>query len=257
MQIVRAFWGDINEFIHEIPKTPLFDKEIVVVWGKENEQYFKNLGYKTILAFIYNIDFQYDSYLKHYAHKLEAIRIAEEKFGEYLFLDWDIDVIKPIDDNFYNNIRKRGNLQCPLYAYNQTFFQDYTKYLENNNKLTKNLKHFLISQSAQMKKYHWDYDNNLVLPCFCFLYSNNQKLDTQLINLMKRNNLTTCIEEFAFYLHSNCNLDEYIDRYEPIVIRGKEKDKHIQEVTDAIKSINTYIDSKIEKDIYLIHDARS
>jgi len=256
MQIVRAFWGNIDEFVNEIPKKPLFEKEIVIVWGLNNQTFFKNLGYKTILVDEAITNLEYSSYLKHYAHKLEAIKIAEEKFNEYLFLDWDIDIVKPIDDNFYNNIRSKGNLQCPLYAYNQTFFEDYTEYLENNNKLTKNLRHFLISQSAQIKKYHWEYDNNLVLPCFCFLYSNNQKLDTHLINLMKRNNLTTCIEEFAFYLYTNCTLDEYITQYEPVVIRGKEKDKHIQPVTDAIQSINKYIDTKIEKNIYLVHDIK-
>jgi hypothetical protein len=58
------------------------------------------------------------------------------------------------------------------------------------------------------------------------------------------------------FLYTNCPLDQYISQHEPVVIRGKEKDKHLESTTRAIQSINKYIDSKLEKNIYLIHDAR-
>jgi hypothetical protein len=64
---------------------------------------------------------------------------------------------------------------------------------------------------------------------------------------MDAEGIITCIEEFAFYLYCNCTLDEYISKYEPIVIRGNSQNENI-------RPLDKHIDTKIEKDIYLYHD---
>lgn len=256
MQIVRVFWGDLKPFLHEIPNQPLFNKEIVMVFGTENEQYFKSLGYNTYLINPSSYDLKYNTILTHYGHKLEALKKAEELYDEYLFLDWDIDIIKPIDNTFYELIKNKGNIQCPLYAYQFRFLEDSIPYHLNKGTLTDNLKIFFENHVSEMRKYHWKFKEYLVIPCFCFLYSNNNKVATELLKIMNNNNLIACIEEFAMFLYTNCPLDQYISQHEPVVIRGKEKDKHLENTTRAIQSINKYIDSKLEKNIYLIHDAR-
>jgi hypothetical protein len=57
-------------------------------------------------------------------------------------------------------------------------------------------------------------------------------------------------------MYSNCSLDEYIEKYEPIVIRGKERDKNLEGMTRAIHKINNYINTKVDKNIYLVHDLK-
>ena len=56
VKIVRALWGDINQFIDEIPKKPKYD-EMVYVWGVENNEYLKKCGYNTTLINVTNIIF--------------------------------------------------------------------------------------------------------------------------------------------------------------------------------------------------------
>ena len=105
-----------------------------------------------------------------------------------------------------------------------------------------------------MYKYNWEFDDVLALPCFCFFYSNESNVISQLMEIANKYGLTACIEEFAMRIYSNCTLDEYIEKYEPIVIRGKERDKNLERMSESIKKINKYVDLSIDKNIYLLHD---
>lgn len=256
IQIVRALWGN-NFVIHkEVPKTPIFENEIVLVWGAKNADFLLRLGYNILQMDDINITI-YNSHLKHFGHKLEAIKKAEHIFDEYLFLDWDVDVVKELDDEFYELIRSRNNVQCPIYAYSNTYKADIYEYYKKTNTLTDNTKDFLKNHMDGLSKYNWNYNDLYVIPNFCFFYSNKSNVASELHKLMVDNDLITCIEEFAMWIYSDCSLDEYIEKYEPIVIRGKERDVNLPNMDTAFKTINNYVDTKLEKKIYLYHELQT
>lgn len=255
MKILRALWGD-NEYIRsEIPKTPLFGKdEVVMVWGDENKKLLDRYGYKAVLVCSTSTDPKYSTHLLHFAHKLKAIKLAESYLDEFLFLDWDITLAKEIDETFYEKIRSGNSIQCPLYAYHKEYREDAELYHKENNNYTLNLGDFIFNHILNLEKYHWELNGLKVLPCFCFLYVRDTKIGGKLLNIMDEYGINACIEEFAFYIHCNCTLDEYIQTYEPLVLRGKNQDKNLPKMTQAIHEINAYVDTKLEKDIYLYHD---
>ena len=178
-------------------------------------------------------------------------------FDEYLFLDWDVGIVKDIDKQFYDIIRSGNNIQCPLYAYNKSYRGDILEYYNERGTLTDEIDGFLKNHIDGLNKYNWDYSDLYVIPNFCFFYSNGNKIGTELYDIMMKYGLTTCIEEFAMWIYSDCSLDEYIEKYEPIVIRGKERDINLPNMDTAFKTINNYVDTKLEKKIYLYHELQA
>lgn len=258
IQIVRALWGNNFNIHKEVPKTPIFKNEIVLVWGTKNYKFLSNLGYNVLLMDSGDIVIgDYTNYLTHYGHKLEAIKQAESMFDEYLFLDWDVDVVKELDDEFYNLIRSGNNIQCPIYAYSKNYKDEIISYHRNNGTSSDNLENFLKYHLDGLNKYSWNYNDLYVIPNFCFFYSNKTNSASELHKLMVDNDLITCIEEFAMWIYSDCTLDEYILKYEPIVIRGKERDVSLPSMDNAFKTINKYVDTKLEKKIYLYHELQA
>jgi len=275
MKIVRAYWGNDKRRLNEIPKKPLFDDETVFVWGQENVDYFHKLGYSTNHIFRLDntelkkytskealnnyiqsnknnyTDPRYSHHLKHYAHKLEVLKRADQMFDEYLFLDWDISLAKPLDNNFYNLIRSKGNFQCPLYCYQNTWAKDVINTIPN---LSSDSIEFILIQSEQLNKFHWEKENKKVLPCACFIYSNKANKGQELLDIFNKYNLTCCIEEYAIHIMANCSLEEYIQKYEPLVLNGKEYDRYLDKMSDSIKELNKYVSTKLNKNIYLYHD---
>lgn len=278
MKIVRAYWGNDERRIKEIPKSPLFNNETVFVWGYQNNEHIKNLGYHTV--FIkdkkfeksiknpelssgeihgmiedhknnYHTDPRYSHHLKHYAHKLEALKFADKMFDEYLFLDWDITIAKPLDDTFYNLIRSKGNFQCPIYCYHDTWGKDVIDTIPN---LTSDAIQFVQFQEKELNKYHWKQEEKKILPCAGFIYSNKANKGQELLDIFNKYDLTCCIEEYAIYIMANCSLDEYIKKYDPLVLNGKEYDRYLDKMSDSIKELNKYVSTKLNKNIYLYHD---
>ena len=43
-KIIRALWGKQEHTLNEVPESPLFDNEIVFVWGDENNTFLKERG---------------------------------------------------------------------------------------------------------------------------------------------------------------------------------------------------------------------
>lgn len=254
IKIIRVLWGSSEYILNEIPKTPLFDNELVYVWGIENQRILDDMGYETVLMAETITEPKYSTHLLHFQHKLAALQVAEHNFKEFLFLDWDITLAKEIDSKFYELIREGNNVQCPLYGYNDDYKEDIKKFLTDSGSYSENTDDFLYHHIENLYKYHWKYDDVLSLPCFCFFYSNNSNTISSLMEITEEFGLTACIEEFAMQIFVKCTLDEYISKYEPIVIRGKERDKNLERMTVSIKKINRYIDSKLNKNIYLLHD---
>jgi hypothetical protein len=254
MKIIRVLWGSSERILSEIPKKPLFKNEEVFVYGISNRKYLEDLGYKCRLLCTYETLPLYSDALTHFAHKLEALKVAELLYEEYLFLDWDITLNKKIDDKFYGLIREGGNIQCPLYSYSPTFYSEMKEHHIQLKNWTPNLELFLKTQTESLEQYSWEYLGNRVLPCFCFFYSRNSKIINTLLTLHRDRKLNTCIEEFSLYLFANCTLKEYIRNYEPKVLRGKEETQKIKSMGNSATMLNRYISTFVEKDIYLLHD---
>ena len=135
MKFIRAFWGDLRtdrqKYIKEIREAARNRSlnEIVYVWGDENYDVIKSFGYNTIQMSEEPTEFGND-FVKDgthfFLHKYAAMRKAIEDFGECIFLDWDVDYVKPIDDNFYNILTKQNkSFQIPLYSFPNEGYLDY------------------------------------------------------------------------------------------------------------------------------------
>jgi hypothetical protein len=258
MQIVRILWGTSLNVTKEIPLKPVFENEIVFVWGTFNNEYLIKLGYKTILISKDVGHFKYSTFNTHFGHKIYALKLAEEIFDEYLFLDWDITFAKPIDSDFYKKIRQGNDIQCPLYSYNLDYKEENELYVSTlpPGKDSSEYISFIYIQFEHLLKYHWKYEDSLVIPCTCFYYSNNNKIMSKLLEIIDEFKLESVSDEFSLYLYlSNYTLDEYISKYEPLVLNGKISSNLILRDT-SINNLNKYISEKIEKDIYLLHDIK-
>ena len=259
--IIRALWGNQDRTLKEIFPTPLFKNEIVIVWGSDNKNYLESLGYQVKLLSGYQTNSQYDSIHNHYMHKLEAIKIAGLLYNEYIFLDWDCFPLKPFDAAFYNHLLQGNEVQIPLYAYPDKEGLGIMDMIDEHTPwdpldLTDNLKEYIKSHEFQLRKYSWKHDEMLVSPNFGFVYSRRSSLGKELIDIANNNDIKNCIEEHSFYTWVNCTLNEYINKYEPKTLQGTSDDVRIYNKNakqDAVIKINKYINSKIEKDIYLKH----
>lgn len=259
--VVRALWGNQERTLAEVPPKPLFKNETVIVWGIENKKYLESLGYNVKCLSVEDTDKKYSTLHKHYMHKLEAIKIAGVLHKEYIFLDWDCFPLRPFDNSFYEHLQKGNEVQIPLYAYPDKEGLGIIDMIDENTpweplQLTDNLKEYVKSHEAQLRKYSWKYDGMLVSPNFGFVYSRKSGLGKELIEIANTNNVLNCIEEHAFYIWANCTLDEYIDKYEPRVLQGTSDDVRIynrDSKQDAVIKINKYVDTTAKKDIYLKH----
>ena len=262
MKIIRAFWGNQESLWDEVPPKPLFDNEVVYVYGTENHERFVSMGYEAVLVHYDSTELAYSTVYKHFVHKLDCLKRAEYAYLEYLFLDWDVKAVKPLDDNFWNLIRTRASLQCPLYAYPSDYENKVLTKIKQNPEeqwvkdLDPNIFPWLTVQNEMLMTNSWEWEDIRVVPNFCFFYSSYTKTASRLFEIYETDGILTCIEEFCMYKYASCSIDEYLEKYEPLVIRGREDDCFHFDLTkdNAIERINNYIATKINKDIYLIHE---
>ena len=247
IKVIRVLWGDFKD---EIPSKPIFN-ELVYVYGKSNQEYLKSLGYETYLVDSNPMGHGSIDELNKFYNKLEAIRLACFHFTTFLFLDWDVELVKDLDDSFFNYIMAKKILM-PTYAYP-------SKYLELHDTLQDdNAKKWTNSQISFMKKYGWNLEDSIILPNAGFIFVNNMpSLGDSLIKIAKENKLATNIEEFVFYIWSNCTLNQYVQEYEPFCVYGRPIDHlfkvgHIEGFFE--KNLHEYINKSIEKNIYFIHN---
>jgi hypothetical protein len=267
MKIIRVLYGSYEGMWDDIPIKRYFKDETVFVWGTLNYDRLKKLGYHCILVNTLETDVQFSTWETHFAHKLRALELADKLYNEYLFLDWDVYPIKPLDDNFYTLIRSGGDIQVPLYCYHDDFFIDTHKMLEGKPFYDTALKNFLKKQESELKKYNYpltiskeffDLNNNkplMVSPNFSFFYSRNKKIGKELMSLYLKYEIRCCVEEFSFFMFVNeSSINDYIRKYEPYVLFGKSSDRLLPH-TKYIVALNTFIrQQNIPKDVYLVHD---
>lgn len=262
--IIRALWGNTARALNEVFPKPVFKNEVVYVWGLENQRMLIQRGFTTVLMGDDITNPEYSTTSLQYYHKLQVIERAGEDHEEFIFLDWDCYILKPLDDYFYKTLREGNDIQVTLYAYpdingigiieiihREAFYS-------NHLDISPAFLDYLKGQEHQLRKYSWKYDNMLVSPNFCFFYSRRPGIGTELIKIAKENNIENCIEEHAMFLFANCTMDEFIMKYEPTLLQGTSDDTrtlmHSYEYNkDAVIKINKYISTKISKNIYLKH----
>lgn len=247
MKIIRTIWGNLEYIKQETSCKAFFPNEVVYVWGLDNEKYLKSLGYDTILVSKLESNPLYNSMKSKYYHKLETIILADEDFGEYLLLDWDTHLGQDVDEHFFNLLRSKSDVQCPLYSLPKNFYSIISEF-----NLSEDFNNFFQYQSKLIPNYSWGFNNSRVIPNFCFFYSNNAKIGLKLMEIVKTENLYSNVEEFALFKWASCTLDEYIERHEPIVARGQLIDS-LPQVQLSLDEINTYIENKVSKQDYIKH----
>jgi len=225
IKFIRAVWGDMD--LSLIPQIPQYN-EVVYVWGIENKLQLDSMGYTTILCDRNKFNFKYTSLLYEFIHKLIAIEKASKSFSKILFLDWDYNLYKNLDNDFFDYINTKTFL-APIYEYDI----DDSIYSYND------LESFEYNKSELMKKYSWLKDGKYIIPNAGFIYISDSNIGNELLQIAKNQNLKTLIEEFAIQIWSNSNLENYIENFHPKVCFGRNE-----------SDINTYVESIIEKDIY-------
>jgi hypothetical protein len=105
--------GDIRRIVANKNNEPF----ITYVMGKDNMKALEEKGFECRL--VHDEPFMFDIRKYQYRHKLECIRVAMEEDGydEIVYLDWDCLPTRPLPDDFWDSMSKRGVFQANLQQY--------------------------------------------------------------------------------------------------------------------------------------------
>jgi hypothetical protein len=122
--IVRTLWGDqtIPRSITKIRKDvrdsllPSLQVQsgVNVVFGVENARFLSSLGLKVTLIDQREVLWPEN---RMWRHKLEAWRVAMEQLDEMVFLDWDVRLVRPLSEDFWDQLGRKACLQGCLFQY--------------------------------------------------------------------------------------------------------------------------------------------
>lgn len=244
MKIIRALWGDNVKAHTEIPPVSLYN-EIVYVWGEKNEKFLKDRGYITRLITKHDpIDIVPTNAL---LRKLFMLEYALEEFDEIFFLDWDCQILRPLDDTFYSYLREKET-QCPIYAQALDPLESYKEIVPKITELD-------IAYDEGFRKYSWKKDNMLISPNFGCFYTRNKSIGKEMVKIAIDHNMIGCGDENAMFVYANCTLEEYIERYTPKFMLGVSRKMYNKElhISRLQNEFNDYLASKLELDEYLEH----
>ena len=228
MRFIRAYWGDLSSFngrhLKEIVHISSTSKlnDYVYVWGTGNYEYIKSLGFECK----YMGEFEYD-YLKnsdiYMLPKLWAIQSGVSTFNEVVFLDWDCLQKRELDDNFYQLLRSRDNIQMPLYVYPNTYKEQvYKEWMD----IPVKEKQYIEKQYEGLTKFNYTWEDSFVTPNAGFIYCSDCDSINSLVGIIEQNNdINIAIEEMGFleYTKQYCkDIKEYSLRFEPLVASAKE-----------------------------------
>lgn len=257
MRFIRAFWGNLNNF-NQRHKNEILDaskindlNEVVFVWGLENYNFIKSLGFNCELVSQnpteYGRDYLYDSN-QYMLHKLVAIKLGTDLFGEVVFIDWDCLQLKQIDNNFYTQIEKRDSkIQMPLYVYPKNYSEIvFSEWKDIPSKE----KEYVIKQQLYLEKYNYDWEGSYVTPNAGFIYCSDARVMDELIDINNMLEIGIASEEMSFveYTKKYCNsIVDYINRFEPFVCNAK-TNEHFNQI-----DLNEFISQLMKKDLYFQH----
>lgn len=242
IDFVRILWGRFDE----IKPTPLYN-ETVYVWGSENYKKLIDLGYKCFL--MSDNDAIDNNENTKFLHKLIGLKEASSHHKKFIFMDWDVEIEKELDDDFFNEFNGKEFLM-PTYSYPIEYLSLTDKLIDDGAKKWTN------QQIKEMEKYGWREGDIIVLPNAGFIYCSNPTIPNRLLEIALENNLTTLIEEFAMYIYSQSDFKGYILKYEPSVIFGRPSNtvftiENIKRNTEII--LHNKIQSIVKKNVYFTH----
>lgn len=242
IDFVRILWGEFNE----IKPTPHYN-ETVYVWGLENYKKLISLGYKCFL--MSDNDMIHTNEATKFLHKLIGLKEASLHHKKFIFMDWDVELDKELDENFFKEFNDKEFLM-PTYSYPKEYL------LLTNKLIDEGARKWTNQQIIEMEKYGWREDDIIVLPNAGFIYCANPTIPSKLLEIALENNLTTLIEEFAMYIYSQSDFKSYILKYEPSVIFGRPLNTiftigDIKRNTELI--LHNKIESLIKKNVYFTH----
>lgn len=253
---IRAFWGDLDHHDgrhrKEIENTAKGERlnELVYVWGKENEEFIKSFGFRTKL--VYDKPFEYGQDYLHesrwfFFHKIMAIKygIQSNRAG-VVFLDWDMVQQKPIDLEFYKQLKNK--FYVPLYSFPITYKDIVLNEWED---ISDKDREYVIKQHDVLSRYHYIFNNNFVVPNTSFVYCRDIKIIDEIIKFNIGASIKIISDETPFmyyFLKKGIDLETYIKEYEPTVSDAK-FETHFNQ-----KYLNRYISKFIKKDLYFIHE---
>ena len=252
MKIVRCLWGTDTKFDFECrgiqSDKDLYNgiEQIVFVWDTHNKELMDELGYKSIYM---GYSDEYSELMK-FHYKLDALKLAMEMYDEIIFLDWDCNIKKELDDNFIKTLQNGNDIQMPLYFYPNEILNEFSS-ISPYVKEEQHYYNILFYTLIRLAK--WKFNDGVVVPNAGFIYCRNSAFIKTLISIIHSEGLSTNIEELAAMLYFQkeiTSLDEYITKYEPIVCVGRSND----EMRGKQRILNEYIESKVGKQTYFIHE---
>jgi len=252
MKIIRCLWGYDTKFDVEC-KCIQSDKDlyngieqIVFVWDIHNKELMDELGYKSIYM---GYSDEYSELMK-FHYKLDALKLAMEMYNEIIFLDWDCNIKKELDDNFIKILQNGNDIQMPLYFYPIEILNEFSS-ISPYVKEEQHYYNILFYTLIRLAK--WKFNDGLVVPNAGFIYCRNSNFIQTLISIIHSEGLSTNIEELAAMLYFQkeiTSLDEYINKYEPMVCVGRGND----EMRGKQRILNEYIETRMAKEKYFIHE---
>ena len=259
MKFIRAYWGDLDyrDGLHrtEMKQTSINEKlqrydkldMVVYVWGDENEEYIKSLGYDTIKMSSKPTEFAddiVDGGAKFFVHKYAAMRAAIEDYGACVFLDWDAYQVKSLDSEFYKSLDL--DILVPLYSYPSNYLEDVLSVWTSASDRDRE---FLRRYNDGMFKYSYRLDDDIILPCSCYMYCSSVKVIDEFLRILYGNE-GIFSDEFVWYIYASqyCNnLDDYIKKFEPSACDAK-LDDHYNQI-----NLKKYISGLKTKNLYFQH----
>ena len=260
VKIIRSYWGNRENTLQEIPYMPFHKNEVVYVWGKKNWDELRIRGYNVRFVEEETSPFANDLLELIYERKLIALDLALKEFGEVILLDWDCYILRPLDNEFYKELRKKP-IQCPLYAQHKDCYNALYEIIPENHpwfqdpKEHKHLTTHLDVISRGFLKWNWEFEEGLISPNFGFFYSSDVTIGKKLIDIAVKNNMEGCVEEHAMFVYADCSLDEYIEKYHPTCLLGV-SDEVVNDKTRIGKiqgKFNNYIKSNLKMNLYYEH----
>jgi hypothetical protein len=242
IEFIRILWGDFKD----IKPTPLYN-ETVYVWGSDNYNKLIDLGYKCVL--MSNENTIHDNENTKFLHKLIGLKEASLKHDKFIFMDWDVEIERELDDEFFGEFDGKEFLM-PTYSYPNEYLSLTDKLLDIG------AKNWTNQQIIEMERYGWREEDIIVLPNAGFIFCADKFIPSRLLEIALEYNLTTLVEEFAMFIYSQSDFKSYILKYEPSVIFGRPIDTiftihNIKRNTEII--LHNKIEQLIRKNVYLTH----
>jgi hypothetical protein len=249
IKIIRAYWGDSKKLRDEIPPLPIYDNQIVYVWGENNDKFLRDRGFETRI--VTEEDPCKIDHKNSLIRKLIAIKMSLEEFHEIMFIDWDCYILRELDDSFYKYISDKPT-QIPLYAHLSNPIDGIEEFYVNRE-----LEHveFKNETNKYILEYSWKCDDMCILPNFGFFYSREIHIGRELLRIALENDLKGCADEAAMFIYANCDLVEYIERYHPNFVNGVSDIMTSTnfKISEIQKGFNNRIKEILNMDLYLEH----